>query len=91
MLKGEKLIREILRLSICPSNNDSYIIISFCVNCILNPVCVPRTIRSDRGSENVVVAGIQQAVRGEHQVSIAGHSSFLFGISTNNQRIEPWW
>ena len=29
--------------------------------------------------------------RGEHQDSMFGDSSFLFGSSTNNQRIESWW
>ena len=27
----------------------------------------------------------------ERQDSMSGHSSFLFGSSTNNQRIESWW
>ena len=47
-------------------------------------------IRGDRGSENIVVAGMRY-FRGEHQDSMSEHSSFLFGRPTNNQRIESWW
>ena len=30
-------------------------------------------------------------IRGEHQDSMSGRSSFLFGSSTNNQGPESWW
>ena len=83
--------RKILWLNICPSNNDPYIISYFYVNCISNLKCVLRTIKDDRGSENVVVAGMQRYFRGEHQDSMSGHSNFLFGSPTNDQRIESWW
>ena len=82
--------RKILWLNICPPNNDPHIISYFYVNCISNLKYVPRTIRGDRGSENVVVAGMRY-FKGEHQDSMSGHSSFLFGSPTNNQRIESWW
>ena len=83
-------IWKILWLHICPSNNDPHIISYFYVNCISNLEYVPRTIRGDRGSENVVVAGMRY-FRREHQDSMSGNSSFLFGSPTNNQRIESWW
>ena len=83
--------RKILWPNICPSNNDPCLISYFYVNRISNLKCVPRTIRGDRGSENVVVAGMQLYFRGEHEDSMSRHSSFLFGSSTNNQRIESWW
>ena len=57
--------RKILWLNICPSNNDPHIVRYFYVNCISNLKYVPRTIRGDRGSENVVVAGMRY-FRGEH-------------------------
>ena len=61
--------RKILWLNICPSNKDPYIISYFYVNCISNLKCVPRTIKGDRSSENVVVAGMQRYFR-EEQDSI---------------------
>ena len=83
--------RKVLRLNICPSNNDPYIISYFYVNCISNLKYIPRTIRDDRGSENVVVACMRWYIRGEHQGSMSGRSSFLFGSSTNNQGLKSWW
>ena len=74
-----------LWLNICPSNNDPYITSYFYVNCISDLKCVPRIIRGDRGSINVVVVGMQRYFRREHQDFMPGYSSFLFGISTKNQ------
>ena len=82
------LSRKILWLNLCLSNSDPYIIRYSYVNCISNLKCVPRTIRGDRGSGNIVVAGMQRYFRGEYQDSISGHSNLLFGSSTKNQRIE---
>ena len=81
---------KILWLNICPSNNDPYIISYFYVNCISDLKCVTRIIRGDRGSVNVAVTVMQRYFRGEYQNFMSGHSSFLFGSSTNNQRIESW-
>ena len=83
--------RKILWLNICPSNNDPQVISYFYVNCISNLKCVPKRIRGYRGSENVVLAGMQGYFTEENKDSMSGHSSFLFGNSTNNQRIESWW
>ena len=82
---------KILWLNICPFNKDSYIISDFYINYILNLKCDLRTIRGDRGSKNVVVAGMQRYFRREYQDYMSGHSSFLFGSSTNNQQIELSW
>ena len=57
---------KILWLNICPYNNELYIINYFYVNCISNIKRVPRTIRGDRGSENVTLAGMQRYFRGKH-------------------------
>ena len=82
------LSSKILRLNRCLSNSDPYIFSYSYVNCISNLKCVPRTIRGDRSSGNIVVAGMQRYFRGEYQDSMSGHSSLLFGSSTKNQRIE---
>ena len=52
---------------------------------------VPHKIRADRGVENAYVAGIQRFPRRSHNDESAGYSSFIFGKSTSNQRIEAWW
>ena len=48
-------------------------------------------VRSDRGSENVILAGIQQYFRHNDADQFAGRNSFRYGTSTANQRIEAWW
>ena len=83
--------KKILWLNICPSNKGPQVISYFYVNCISNLKCVSKRIRGYRGSENVVLAGMQGYFTEEHKDSMSGHSSFLLGNSTNNQRIESWW
>ena len=41
--------------------------------------------------ENVFIAGFQRFLRRNHEDDLAGHSSFLFGKSIVNQRIEAFW
>lgn len=48
-------------------------------------------MRSDKGSENVIVESLQQCLRYEHGDDFAGEKSFLTGKSTANQRIEANW
>ena len=52
---------------------------------------VPRKIVADRGTENIFIAGSQRFLRRGHEDDLAGHSSFLFGKSIANQRIETFW
>ena len=83
--------RKILWFFVGWSNNDPKVIAYYCVNCIVDLQLVPRPIRTDRVSENVVVAGIQRYFRKFDEDDMAGISSFKFGPSTRNQRIEVWW
>ena len=48
----------------------------------------PKKKRSDRGTENVNVAGIQRFFNRGKQNYV---ETFKFGKSTANQRIEAWW
>ena len=52
---------------------------------------MPTIIRSNRGSENTVIGGIQMYLRQHHQDTFSGEKSFRYGSSINNQRIESWW
>ena len=84
--------RKILWLHIGSSNNNPRVIASYYLDCVsrLNNV-IPMIVRSDRGSENVVIAEIQQYFRHKDADEFAGRNSFRYGTSTANQRIEPWW
>ena len=84
--------RKILWLHIGSSNNNPRVIASYYLDCVskLNNV-IPMIVRSDRGTENVVLAGIQQYFRHNDADQFAGRNSFRYGTSTANQRIEAWW
>ena len=58
---------------------------------ISNVMITPQIIRSDRGSENVVIGALQRYFRINFEDSFSGEKSFRYGISTANQRIGAWW
>ena len=74
------------------SNNNPRVIASYYLRCVLRlSNVIPMIVRSDRGSENVVLAGIQEYFRHNGADQFAGRNSFRYGTSTANQRIEAWW
>ena len=77
--------RRILWLEVSRSNKDPTIVDKYFLDCIHQLNGAPRAIRADRGVENTIIAGIQRYFRNFE------NSSFLFGKSTSNQRIEAWW
>ena len=52
---------------------------------------VPRVLRFDAGTENVVIRDIHIALRMRHSDSMSGFNSCSTGRSTANQRIEMLW
>ena len=48
----------------------------------------PRLVRSNRGSENLIIAGLQRYYLRSTNFA---NSSLKVGSSTANQRIESWW
>ena len=83
--------RKVLWLYVGSSNNDPRITGYLFVRTINELNLLPRIVRTDRGSENVVIAGCQRFFRREHLDSNSGYNSFRYGPSTRNQRIESWW
>ena len=51
---------------------------------------VLQILRADRGSENVLIRGLQRFLRREHGDAFSGVRSFRYASSTANQRIEAW-
>ena len=51
---------------------------------IFNPGA-PRIVRTDCGTENTVVAGLQRFFRSEADDDFSGDKSFLYGKSSANQ------
>ena len=58
---------------------------------VINECGCPRRVRADRGTENSKVRNVQRLLRRNHQDSLAGEKSFVYGQSIANQRIEAWW
>ena len=58
------------------------------LNYVSQSKVTPRLVRSDRGSENVVIVVLQRLFLRSTNFA---NSSFRFGSSTVNQRIESWW
>ena len=83
--------RKIIWLKALPSNNDPKIIADIYIKCISKSMIVPQILRADRGSENVLIGGLQRFFRREHGDAFSGVRSFRYGSSTTNQRIEAWW
>ena len=75
--------RKMLWLNVATSNNDPKIVAHYYLKTIeRSGGQVPRCIRSDRGSENVIICGIQRYFRRTGADSAAGKKSFLYGPST---------
>ena len=83
--------RKIIWLNVGSTNNDPSVVASYFLKSVEKLHIVPRLVRTDRGSENVKICGLQRFFRREHEDQNAGRKSFLYGTSTSNQRIESWW
>ncbi|CAC5400078.1 unnamed protein product [Mytilus coruscus] len=83
--------RRILWLKAGPSNNNPTYIAKFYLNFVKESRRIPRVVRADAGTENVIVKDLQIALRFDHGDSMSGLRSFSTGRSTGNQRIERLW
>ena len=84
--------RRILWLEAGRSNNDPYQIAYYFCKLVLGLNGVPYLIRADRGTENCNVEMLQTLLRAANgDIRGMTNSTFLYGKSTSNQRIECWW
>ena len=60
------------------------VIAGYYIEALYQLVGCPSMVRGDMGTENGHVAGMQRFLTGQQ-------SSFLYGKSTHNQRIESFW
>jgi hypothetical protein len=51
----------------------------------------PRFIRSDRGTETILLAEAHHKLQQSNNPEILISECYLYGTSTANQRIEAWW
>ncbi|XP_013381978.1 uncharacterized protein LOC106152794 [Lingula anatina] len=84
--------RRIIWLEVASTNNDPYVVCSYFANAILKINGLPNVVRADRGTENTNIAQMQTFLRGANNDNRGMlNTSFLYGRSTSNQRIESWW
>ncbi len=73
------------------TNSDPSVIGGCYIEAVERSGGYPTLMRTDMGTENVVLRDIQVFFRQNDEDSRAGQSSFLIGRSSANQRIESWW
>lgn len=83
--------RKLLWLRILRSNKNPYSISRLYFDMVLEQGRVPKVIRCDAGTENVVVNEIQSVLRSDHADIREGGHSYIVNRSTANQRIEAFW
>ena len=83
--------RMVMWLKVDRTNNDPEITAKFFLDCVVEVGGCPSLLRTDCGTENVVIAGTQCFLRADCDDELAGENSHRYGPSTGNQRIEAWW
>lgn len=78
--------RRIMWLEVAPSNNNPKVTAKYFIDCLRSIKGAPKFVRSDCGTENVYIAGIQRFLKRD-----SNDECFLYGRSVSNQRIEAWW
>lgn len=61
------------------------------LNCVREVGGCPMRVRTDCGTENVLMSGMQCYLRANGTDHWAGDKAHVYGSSPANQRIEAWW
>ncbi|KAL1276985.1 hypothetical protein QQF64_023658, partial [Cirrhinus molitorella] len=83
--------RKFMWLNAASTNSDPRVIGGYFVEPLEHLGGFPRLVRTDMGTENVVVRDIQRYLRRKDDDERAAEHSYITGTSTANQRIESWW
>lgn len=83
--------RRIMWIEIGTTNNNPRVIVKYFLNTVLEMKTLPCIVRSDHGTENVLMKDTQTHLRSKFNDEFSGESSFMQGRSSSNQRIEAWW
>ena len=83
--------RKVLWLKVCRTNNDPPITGQHFLNAVREYGGCPTILRTDNGTENVIMAAMQSYFRCNGDDEYAGEKAHRYGISPSNQRIECWW
>ena len=83
--------RRIVWLHVSVSNNDPKVVMNYYIDAVSKLQFIPTLVRSDHGTENVLVQDLHTGLRSRFNDNFSGHKAFLKGKSSANQRIERWW
>lgn len=83
--------RKVLWLKVCRTNNDPAITGQHFLNAVREYGGCPTILRTDNGTENVIMAAMQSYFRCNGDDEYAGEKAHRYGTSPSNQRIECWW
>ena len=83
--------RRIIWLRACDSNKNPHYVAFFYLNYIREINGVPVLVYSDRGTENSITRDLQYTLIWNHNDQYQGLSSYRYGSSTRNTRIERFW
>ena len=83
--------RKVLWLKVCKTNNDPAVTGKHFLDAISKYGRCPMLLRTDNGTENALMAGMQAYFRSNGEDDLAGCKAHRYGSSPVNQRIECWW
>lgn len=83
--------RYILWLEVATTNNDPKVTANYFLETVKKYKCLPNFIRSDKGTENILIESLQICLRKDHEDEYSGERSYFKGKSVHNQRIESYW
>jgi hypothetical protein len=72
------------------SNRTQVAVLHFFLRCV-RQFGFPKTVRSDKGTETLMMCVAQVLLRREEKPDLPFHKAWIYGPSTKNQRIEAWW
>lgn len=83
--------KKVIWLDVFASNHDPEVILYYYLQAVKKFGFLPTLMRSDHGTEMVLMQDAHMALRATHGDELSGLKSFLKGPSTHNQRIECYW
>ena len=83
--------RKVLWLKVCRTNNDPAVTGQHYLDAVKKYDGCPVLLRTDNGTENVIMAAMQAYFRSDGDDELAGVNAHRYGSSPANQRIECWW
>lgn len=87
----DRYSRKILWLELTRSNNMLENLAKFYIECVKGNGGCPLPLRTDFGTENGVMSGMQCYFRQDGEDTFAGEKAHRYGSSPAHQRIEAWW